>query len=68
MGLDTADAAAVSEAVNAALTGDVNYLNKEFDAVAQLQPKDLQDFAKKNFMDLNRTTVTLTSATKVGAR
>ncbi len=68
MGLDTADAAAVSEAVNAALTGDVNYLNKEFDAVAQLQPKDLQTFAKGHFMDLNRTTVTLTSAPKRGAR
>jgi zinc protease len=68
MGLDTANAAAVNEAVNAALTGDVNYLNKEFDAVAQLQPKDLQIFAKGHFMDLNRTTVTLTAASKRGAR
>ncbi|HET7786000.1 MAG TPA: pitrilysin family protein [Myxococcales bacterium] len=68
MGLDTADAAALSEAVNAALTGDVNYLNKEFDALAQLQPKDLQNFAKSHFIDLNRTTVTLTSASKGGAR
>jgi zinc protease len=68
MGLDTPDAAALSEAVNAALTGDVNYLNKEFDALAQLQPKDLQTFAKSHFMDLNRTTVTLTAAAKGGAR
>jgi zinc protease len=68
MGLDTANAAAVSEAVNAALTGDVNYLNKEFEALAQLQPKDLQAFAKSHFMDLNRTTVTLTSTSKRGAR
>ncbi len=60
MGLDTANAIAVSLAVNTALTGDVNYLNKEFDAVAQLRPGDLQDFAKKNFVDVNRTTVTLT--------
>jgi zinc protease len=68
MQLDTANSAAISEAVNAALTGDVNYLNKEFAALAQVQTKDLQDFAKKNFMDLNRTTVTLTSAAKGGAR
>jgi zinc protease len=68
MGLDTADAAALSEAVNAALTADVNYLNKEFEALAQLQPKDLQTFAKGHFMDLNRTTVTLTSTSRRGAR
>jgi zinc protease len=71
MGLDTANAIAVTLAVNTALTGDVNYLNKEFDAVAQLQPRDLQEFAKKNFVDVNRTTVTLTppaASAKGGAR
>jgi zinc protease len=69
MSLDKADAAALSLAVNAALTGDVDYLNKEFAAVAAVQPRDLQDFAKGYFMDLNRTTVTLVSASKkVGAR
>jgi zinc protease len=68
MGLDTANAAAVTLAVSTALTGDVNYLNKEFDAVAQVQPRDLQEFAKQHFMDLNRTTVTLVTARKGGGR
>ncbi len=69
MSLDKADAVAVSLAVNAALTGDVDYLNREFAALAAVQPRDLQDFAKGYFMDLNRTTVTLVSASKkVGAR
>jgi len=68
MGLDKADSAAVTLAVNTALTGDVNYLNKEFEAVAQVQPRDLQDFAKGYFIDLNRTTVTLVTAGKVGVR
>jgi zinc protease len=67
MALDKADSAAVTLAVNAALTGDVDYLNKEFAALAQVQPRDLQDFAKSHFMDLNRTTVTLITA-KGGAR
>jgi len=68
MGLDKADSAAVTLAVNTALTGDVSFLNKEFDAVAQIQPRDLQDFAKAYFIDLNRTTVTLVTAGKVGLR
>ncbi len=68
MGLDTADSAAVTLAVSTALTGDVNYLNKEFDAVALVQPHDLQEFAKQHFMDLNRTTVTLVTAGKGGGR
>ena len=68
MGLDTANAAAVTLAVSTALTGDVNYLNKEFDAVAQVQPRDLQEFAKQHFMDLNRTTVMLVTAPKRGSR
>src|SRR6266403_1382292 len=68
MGLDTANAAAVTLAVSTALTGDLNYLNKEFDAVAQVQPRDLQEFAKQHFMDLNRTTVMLVTARKGGGR
>jgi zinc protease len=68
MGLDKADAAAVTLAVNTALTGDVDYLNKEFAALATVQPGDLQDFAKRNFMDLNRTTVTLVTGRKGGRR
>jgi len=68
MGLDKADAAAVTLAVNTALTGDADYLNKEFAALATVQPGDLQDFAKRNFMDLNRTTVTLVTARKGGGR
>ena len=50
-------------------TGDVDYLNKEFAALAAVQPRDLQDFGKRYFLDLNRTTVTLvTAGKKVGAR
>ncbi|HYS11611.1 MAG TPA: pitrilysin family protein [Myxococcales bacterium] len=67
MALDKADSAAVTLAVNTALTGDVDYLNKEFAALAQVQPRDLQEFAKSHFMDLNRTTVTLVTA-KGGGR
>jgi zinc protease len=69
MGLDKADSAAVNLAVNTALTGDIEYLNKEFAALAAVQSKDLQDFAKAYFLDVNRTTVTLASTSKkVGAR
>jgi predicted Zn-dependent peptidase len=58
----------LSLAVNTALTGDVNYLNKEFEALAQVQPRDLQEFARGHFMDLNRTTVTLVTAGKRGGK
>jgi zinc protease len=68
MGLDTADSATVTLAVSTALTGDVSYMNKEFEAVAQVQPRDLQEFAKQHFMDLNRTTVALVTARKGGGR
>ena len=68
MGLDKADAAAVTLAVTTAPTGDVDYLNKEFAALGAVQPRELQDFAKGNFMDLNRTTVTLVSARRAGGR
>jgi len=67
MGLDTANVATVTLAVSTALTADTNYLNKEFDAVAEVQPRDLQEFAKQHFMDLNRTTVTLVTAARKGA-
>jgi zinc protease len=59
MSLDKADSVAVSLAVNTALTGDVEFLNQEFDALAALKPADLQTFAKKYLLDANRTTVTL---------
>ena len=68
MGLDKADSAAVSLALNTAKTGDVNYLNKEFEAFAQVQPRDLQEFARGHFTDLNRTTITLVTAGKGGGR
>ena len=47
--------------MNTALTGDVQFLNREFDEVARLKPADLSAFAKKYLLDANRTTVTLTS-------
>jgi len=69
MQLDKADAVAVTAAVNTALTGDIDYLNKEFAALSTVEPRDLQEFGKRYFLDLNRTTVTLVnSSKKLGAR
>ncbi len=68
MSLDNADAVAVTEAVNTALTGDVEFLNQEFDEIGKVKPADLPAFAKKYLLDANRTTVTLTTAAKGGAR
>lgn len=68
MSLDNANAVAVTEAVNTALTGDVEFLNQEFDEVGKVNPTDLSAFAKKYMLDVNRTTVTLTTAAKGGAR
>jgi zinc protease len=65
MGLDKADAVALSLVLNTTLTGDVNFLNQEFDALAAVKPADLPGFAKKYMLDINRTTVTLVSG---GAR
>ncbi|MFN2546215.1 MAG: M16 family metallopeptidase, partial [Myxococcales bacterium] len=59
MSLNKADAVALSLVLNTTLTGDVDFLNKEFDALAGLKPADLQSFAKKYLLDANRTTVTL---------
>lgn len=61
MGLDKADSLALSLVGNTTLTGDVDFLNKEFDAVAQVKTADLSEFAKKYMLDANRTTVTLVS-------
>ena len=65
MGLDKADALALSLVLNSTLTGDPDFLNQEFRALAALKPADLAEFARKNMMDANRTTVTLQSG---GAR
>jgi zinc protease len=59
MSLDKADALAATLAENTAFTGDVGFLDKEFDAIAAVRPADLQGFAKKYLLDANRTTVTL---------
>ncbi len=65
LSLDKADALAGSLVWNTTLTGDVNFLNREYDALASLTPADLQSFAKLYLLDANRTTVTLVSG---GAR
>src|SRR5260221_12681113 len=65
MGLDKADNLAYSLVTNTALTGDVDFLDKEFAALASVKAIDLANFAKKYLLDANRTTVTLTSG---GAR
>jgi zinc protease len=61
MGLDKADSLAVTLAVTIAQTGDVEYLNKVYARIEELQPADLSTFTKKNMLDSNRTTVTLLS-------
>jgi zinc protease len=66
MDLDTAKAVAQEVAVDTSRTGDVDFLNKEFDEIAKVKPSDLSDFAKAYFLDANRNTVTLIS--KGGAR
>ncbi|TMA30574.1 MAG: insulinase family protein [Deltaproteobacteria bacterium] len=65
MQLNKADSVALSLVLNTTLTGDVDFLNKEFEALASLKPGDLQTFAKKYLLDANRTTVTLATG---GAR
>jgi zinc protease len=59
MGLEKADAVALSLVVNTSLTGDTDFLNREFEALAALKPSDLNNFAKKYMLDVNRTAVTL---------
>ena len=61
MGLDKADALAQTLTDNTALTGDIDYLDKEFAALATVKPGDLANFARKYLQDVNRTTVVLTS-------
>jgi predicted Zn-dependent peptidase len=67
MALDKADSLAVTLAVTTAQTGDIEFFNKEYAIIDQLKPADLSDFAKKNMLDINRTTTTLATA-KGGAR
>jgi zinc protease len=61
MGLDKADILALVLAYSGNLTGDLDFYNKEFEAVAKVQPAELSEFAKKYLLDINRTTVTLVS-------
>jgi predicted Zn-dependent peptidase len=59
MGLDKADNLAFSLVANTTLTGDVDFLNQEFEALASVKAADLSGFAKKYMLDANRTTVAL---------
>ena len=61
MGLDKADALAVTLAQNTAQTGDIDAINKLYARIESLKPADLSAFAKKHLLDSNRTTVTLLS-------
>ena len=65
MGLDKGDSVAVTLATTTAQTGDIDYLNKLYARIEQLKPVDLSEFAKKNLLDSNRTTVTLVSRAPV---
>lgn len=64
MRLDTADRVAVTLAMTAALTGDLDAMNKLYARIDKLEPRELAAFAKKWLTDANRTTVTLTSGEK----
>ena len=68
MGLDNANSVAETDAVNTAFTGDPEFLNYEMDEVNRLKAGDLPAFAAKYFQDSNRTTVTLVTAAKGGAK
>jgi zinc protease len=59
--LDKPDSIADLLVQYAALTGDLDYVNELAREIETLKPADLQEFAKRAFLDANRTTVTLTT-------
>jgi len=59
--LDKPDSIANALVHFASLTGDLDYLNALAREIETLTPAMLQEFAKRAFLDANRTTVTLTS-------
>jgi zinc protease len=61
--LDKPDSIANALVHFASLTGDLDYLNALAREIEALTPAMLQEFAKRAFLDANRTTVTLTSQT-----
>ena len=61
--LDKPDAIANTLVQYTALTGDLDYLNALAREIEGLTPAMLQEYAKRAFLDANRTTVTLTSQT-----
>jgi zinc protease len=63
LALDTPKRAGATLARFAAVTGDVQWLNKLHAQIDALKPADLAAFAKKHLVDAQRTTVTL--ATRV---
>ena len=63
LSLDTADSVAETLAVNAAPTGELDYMNALYAAADTLSAKDLVDFAKRYLIDSNCTTVTLSTIT-----
>ena len=63
--LDKADAVAVTLAVNAAYTGDLQYLNKLYAQLEKLTAADLSAFTRRWLLEQNRTTVTLSTKKEV---
>ncbi len=61
--LDKPDSIANALVQYTSLTGDLDYLNAVAREIDALTPAMLQEFAKRAFLDANRTTVTLTSQT-----
>ncbi|MBS2025386.1 MAG: insulinase family protein [Deltaproteobacteria bacterium] len=59
LALDKPDRTAVTMALETSLTGDLEYENKLFTQIEKLQPADLVAFAKRQFVESGRTTVTL---------
>ena len=59
--LDTAARVAITLALSASPTNDLDALNKLYARIVRLKPAELSAFAKKWLTEANRTTVTLTT-------
>jgi zinc protease len=70
LGLETAQRVAVRLATTAALTGDLDYMNKLYARIDRLPPAALAVFARRWLRDGNCTTLTLstTGAASEGGR
>jgi zinc protease len=66
LGLDKADAVALTLAVSSALTGDLSFQNKLYAQLEKVSANDLVAFARRWLVEKNRTTVTLAAKKEAG--